>query len=206
MRKIYIFNEDKEGFSSKLKELMTKNGYTVNSLADKIGYDINTIKKWRAGKRTPNLDIIAKLSKLFGTTMQELYLPNSLYQKQISDSLLNVIDKKNQSDNLDKTTMQELTGYSDYLFQKMLFSFVDLDEQQKLESMFRFYKVTPYGREKMGLGDSESSFPDVYIKTREYINKQYGLSFPYKNNETSRISLLKEFSKWISLNVGGACL
>ena len=36
MHKIYRFNEDREGFGNKLKELMVANGYTIDSLSSDL--------------------------------------------------------------------------------------------------------------------------------------------------------------------------
>ena len=55
MHDIYCFREDKKAFGRNLKSLMEAKKMTVEKLADKVGYGVNTINKWRSGERIPSI-------------------------------------------------------------------------------------------------------------------------------------------------------
>ena len=203
MRKIYIFKEDRKGFGENLKRLMGLHGLTIESLANELNYDVNTIKKWRSGSRVPSLEVLSQLSKLFDISIQELYLPNSLYSAPISEPLQQIINGRLTINDCGGDVADELVRYCDYLFQKMLFSFLTLSDKKTIESLFSYFEITPYGIDKLEL--KENNFESFSAKTKEYVNKQYGISFPYKADKNNSISLLREFDKWINY-VGGRAL
>ena len=99
MNRIYTFNESKKIFAENLKELMDKKKYTIESLAKKTGYSEISIKKWRAGDRIPTFETLAKLAKVFKTTIQKLYLPKSYYEKDITPEFLDFLyQQREESD------------------------------------------------------------------------------------------------------------
>lgn len=197
MRKKYVFNEDREGFGKNLKLLMKQKNCTIEDLTNAISpLDNNTVVKWRAGKRIPSLETLKALAEYFGITVQELYLPNSLYKNEKSDSLDRLIKDGTLQDN-DHKTIEEARGYFDYLMQKMLYSFLSFNEEEDAASLFHFWKVTKYGREKLNLKNESPGFYEFYENAKEYVRKQYGLGFPYKNTQETREELLKEYDKWL---------
>ena len=202
MRKIYIFNEDRKGFGQNLKLLMKKNGYTVEKLADELGYDINTVKKWRSGSRVPSLETLLKIASLFGVSVQRLYLPNSIFEKPISDCLSQIIDGRVSLSECDNRAIDELHHYCDYLFQKMLFSYLTINDKKTMTNLFVYYDLTKYGLDKLELSDCYYDFETFLLKTKEYVIKQYGVSFPYKVDSNKSAALLKEFDKWITFKGG----
>ena len=204
MRKIYIFKEDRKGFGENLKSLMISHGFTIESLASELNYDVNTIKKWRNGSRIPSLDTLVSLAKIFDITVHELYLPNSIYNKPKSNELQQIIDGRIELTDCNALVQDELKGYCDYLFQKLLFSFITISDQQTLEKLFKNYQLTPYGVDKLGIDIQLFDIQIFCSKVKEYVNKQYGISFPYKVDEKSSVDLLKEFDKWISFSGGKA--
>lgn len=202
MRKIYIFNEDRKGFGQNLKLLMNKNGYTVEKLSDELGYDINTVKKWRSGSRVPSLETLSKIASLFNTSVQQLYLPNSFYKKPLSNELMQIIDGRILLSASHNDVEVELRGYCDYLFQKLLFSYLTINDKKTMIRLFSYYELTKYGSDKLGLINYSSDFETFSLKAKEYIVKQYGVSFPYKVDSVQSSSLLKEFDKWIVFKGG----
>ena len=59
-------------FGSNLKYYREKCGLTQKQLADKIGYTEKSVSKWENENGLPTLEILAKLSELFGASLDEL--------------------------------------------------------------------------------------------------------------------------------------
>ena len=154
MHKIYRFNEDREGLGNKLKELMVANGYTIDSLSSDLDEDaltsINTIKKWRSGERIPDIDTIHKLAQKFNVSMQELYMPNSVYDNPLSDEMSELLGRRITIKQLTQDGIEELKKFSEFLFQKLLFSFLSFKERGYLNVIYDSYELTPYGKDKLG--------------------------------------------------------
>ena len=142
MHKLYRSNEDREGFGNKLKELMVANGYTIDSLSSELDEDaltsINTIKKWRSGERIPDIDTIHKLAQKFNVSMQELYMPNSVYDNPLSDEMSELLGRRITIKQLTQDGIEELKKFSEFLFQKLLFSFLSFKERGYLPKSQRF--------------------------------------------------------------------
>lgn len=202
MYKIYRFNEDREGFGKKLKELMVANGYTIDSLSSDLDENvltsINTIKKWRSGERIPDIDTIHKLAKKFNVSMQKLYMPNSVYDNPLSDEMSDLLGRRITIKQLTQDGIEELKKYSEFLFQKLLFSFLSFKERGYLNVIYDSYELTPYGKDKLGIED-DLSFVNFYQKVKEYIKREYGESLPYKIDYKQSKSLYKDFEKMIIL-------
>lgn len=202
MHKIYRFNEDREGFGNKLKELMVANGYTIDSLSSDLDENvltsINTIKKWRSGERIPDIDTIHKLAQKFNVTMQELYMPNSVYDNPLSDEMSELLGRRITIKKLTQDGIEELKKYSEFLFQKLLFSFLSFKERGYLNVIYDSYELTPYGKDKLGIED-DLSFVNFYQKVKEYIKREYGESLPYKIDYKQSKSIYQDFEKMIIL-------
>lgn len=200
MHRLYKFNEDKEGFGNNLKKLMKEKGYTVESFSKEIGYDENTIKKWRAGKRIPDLDRLKSIAKIFGITIQELYLPNSIYEGRISDDFQLVLDGKLLIKKSDDLLLEELISYSDYLFQKMLFSYLNPRDVKALRNIFMYFMVTDYAVDRLAIVD-KTDFDEFRTKIKQNLIEQYGKGLPYRINDEISKQILKTFEKYIVLNM-----
>ena len=202
MHKIYRFNEDREGFGNKLKELMVANGYTIDSLSSDLDEDaltsINTIKKWRSGERIPDIDTIHKLAQKFNVSMQELYMPNSVYDNPLSDEMSELLGRRITIKQLTQDGIEELKKFSEFLFQKLLFSFLSFKERGYLNVIYDSYELTPYGKDKLVIED-DLSFVNFYQKVKEYIKREYGESLPYKIDYKLSKSIYKDFEKMIIL-------
>lgn len=202
MHKIYRFNEDREGFGNKLKELMVANGYTIDSLSSNLDENvltsINTIKKWRSGERIPDIDTIHKLAKKFNVSMQELYMPNSVYDNPLSEEMSELLCRRITIKQLTQNGIEELKMYSEFLFQKLLFSFLSFKERGHLNVIYDCYELTPYGKDKLGIED-DLSFVNFYQKVKEYIKREYGESLPYRTDYKQSKSIYQDFEKMIIL-------
>ena len=202
MHKIYRFNEDREGFGNKLKELMVANGYTIDSLSSDLDEDaltsINTIKKWRSGERIPDIDTIHKLAQKFNVSMQELYMPNSVFDNPLSDEMSELLGRRITIKQLTQDGIEELKKFSEFLFQKLLFSFLSFKERGYLNVIYDSYELTPYGKDKLGIED-DLSFVNFFQKVKEYIKREYGESLPYKIDYKQSKSIYQDFEKMIIL-------
>ena len=202
MHKIYRFNEDRESFGKKLKELMVANGYTIDSLSydldENVLTSINTIKKWRNGERIPDMDTIYKLANKFNVSMQELYMPNSVYESPLSAEMNELLGRRITIKRLTPSGIEELKMYSEFLFQKLLFSFLSFKERGHLNIIYDSYELTNYGKDKLGIED-DLSFVNFYQKVKGYIKRVYGESLPYKIDYKQSKSIYQDFEKMIIL-------
>lgn len=56
----------KTSFGSKLRLLMTRDGFTVRFTAKAVGVGATTLQAWRAGDRQPSdMQVVARLARLF---------------------------------------------------------------------------------------------------------------------------------------------
>lgn len=202
MHEIYIFNENRKVFGCSLKLFMKENGYTVERLADELGYEINTIKKWRSGDRVPSLETLSKIASLFNISVQRLYLPKSIYEKPLSDELKQIIEGKATLSEKHSKTESELREYCDYLFQKMLFSYLTPSEKKALTRLFVYYELKESCLNKLELTKGSVDFETFALKAKEYVAKQYGVSFPYKNDIKKSDKLRTEFKNCIEFKGG----
>ena len=202
MNKIYRFNLDKKSCGSAISRLMKEHGYTIEKLSDIIGFDVNTIKKWRSGERIPNMDTLNSLAKLFSVSMHTILMPESLYNSPFSNELLCFFNNRKTISKLSPLAIEEIKQYSEYLFQKMLFSFLSFKELNHLKAMFSCFSITQYGVDKLRISDS--SFDDFYSSARAYIKREYGSSLPYYIDRTKSEEIYLDFEKMIIINeIGG---
>lgn len=74
-------------FSERLKEEREKKGWSQAELAEKIYVSRQSVSKWETSKNYPSIEIIIKLSDLFGITIDELLRSDEeLKKKVIEDS------------------------------------------------------------------------------------------------------------------------
>jgi len=70
-------------FGEKLKAERTKKGWTQDELAEKLFVSRQSVSKWENGVNYPNIEIIIKLSDLFGITIDELLRSDEQLTKQV---------------------------------------------------------------------------------------------------------------------------
>ncbi|MGN1410248.1 MAG: helix-turn-helix domain-containing protein [Eubacteriales bacterium] len=54
------------------KENREKTNITQEQLASQLGIDRSTVAKWESGQSKPRADMLIKLSRIFGCTIDEL--------------------------------------------------------------------------------------------------------------------------------------
>lgn len=195
MRKVYRFNEDRVGFGNKLKELTKKSNYTIAIFSEQINASEDTVKKWRNGERVPDIGQINNIAKILNVSMQELYMPNSIYGKEFSEEMTSFLRGSTEIKNYDVIFVEEIKGYAEYLFQKLLFSFLSDKEQANLKTIFSCYEITDYGKEKIGLKGID--FEKFYFGVKDYISKNYGKDLPYRIDEALSKEIYYDFEKMV---------
>jgi len=74
-------------FGERLKAERTRKGWTQDELAEKLFVSRQSVSKWENGANYPNIEILIKLSDLFGVTIDELLRSDEeLTRKVIKDS------------------------------------------------------------------------------------------------------------------------
>ena len=56
----------------RIQEYRKKNGMTADMLAKKLGVTQAAVTNWEKGARRPNIDMLVKLTEVFGCTADEL--------------------------------------------------------------------------------------------------------------------------------------
>ena len=70
---------------SRYLQLLRKNyNYTQEELAKKLDISRQAVSKWETGATVPDLEVLLKISKLYGLTINEILEP-SIQAKRISD-------------------------------------------------------------------------------------------------------------------------
>ncbi|MCH1624555.1 helix-turn-helix domain-containing protein [Fredinandcohnia quinoae] len=74
-------------FAEKLKKERKQKGWSQEELAEKLFVSRQSVSKWENGQNYPSIEIIIKLSDLFGVTIDELLRTDEeLKEKVIRDS------------------------------------------------------------------------------------------------------------------------
>lgn len=56
----------------RLTEYRKKNGMSQQDIADRLDISGNTVSQWETGARRPNIDMLIRLTEIFGCTADEL--------------------------------------------------------------------------------------------------------------------------------------
>jgi len=70
-------------FGERLKTERIKKGWTQDELAEKLYVSRQSVSKWENGANYPNIEILLKLSDLFGVTVDELLRSDAELEKQV---------------------------------------------------------------------------------------------------------------------------
>ena len=57
---------------NRVKELRTAAGMTQKALADQLGVTVPTVSKWELGQRTPELERVFRMTRIFGVPIEEI--------------------------------------------------------------------------------------------------------------------------------------
>lgn len=219
-RKIYNFCEDTKGFSKQLTKLMKEKKIKTSMLAEELGYSDDLINSWRSGKRTPDLKTLYALSKKFNISMQELYMPNSIYIPEVENKFPSILFSDDfpsevfveklypeyrdnailvrQLDFDMFLSLKELVFYTDYLLQKMLFSYLKHKEKSILQrALEKYYKFSDYGKEELGMKTEQINYESFSIRMNDLLIQKYGRSYKFKMDELKSKEILFEVYKMI---------
>lgn len=70
-------------FAEKLKAERTKQGWTQDELAEKLFVSRQSVSKWEKGLNYPSIEMIIKISDLFGLTIDELLRSDDELTKKV---------------------------------------------------------------------------------------------------------------------------
>lgn len=70
-------------FGEKLKTERTKKGWSQEELAEKLFVSRQSVSKWENGQNYPSIEIIIKISDLFGVTIDELLRSDEELTKKV---------------------------------------------------------------------------------------------------------------------------
>lgn len=95
--------------ASKYLQILRKNHhYTQDDLAKKLNVSRQTVSKWETGTTLPNLDVLLKLSKLYGLTINDIIEPEIHLQKITDFEQISTISKSELKDILAKFDARSL--------------------------------------------------------------------------------------------------
>ena len=67
---------------TKLADLRKRNGYSQETLAEKLGVSRQAVSKWERGESTPDTDTLIELSRLYSVSLDELVGNNPAQQRE----------------------------------------------------------------------------------------------------------------------------
>lgn len=67
---------------TKLADLRKRNGYSQETLAEKLGVSRQAVSKWERGESTPDTDTLIELSRLYSVSLDELVRNNPAQQQE----------------------------------------------------------------------------------------------------------------------------
>ncbi len=70
-------------FSSKLKRIRKKTGFSQEKLAEKIGVSRQAVTKWETGNGIPDIENLVNISKLFNISLDELILEKEIKKEKL---------------------------------------------------------------------------------------------------------------------------
>ena len=59
-----------------MRAMREKKDMSQQAVALEIGVERSTVAKWESGKRRPRAELLPKLAKLFGCSIEELLVPD----------------------------------------------------------------------------------------------------------------------------------
>ena len=106
-------------FSKRLRELRIERGYSQESLAKLIFVSAQAVGKWERGEATPNPDMIAKLSEIFGVSSDNLLDISGQKKPPVKDERPDADEKEAQAkladDLYDRLTPENRAKADSYL-------------------------------------------------------------------------------------------
>lgn len=90
-------NVDK--ISEFIKKLRIENGYSQNTLSEKLHVTRQAVSNWETGKAIPDSQILLELSKLFNVSINNI-LSGEIEESDLEEIALNLVDENNKKKNI----------------------------------------------------------------------------------------------------------
>jgi transcriptional regulator with XRE-family HTH domain len=81
-------------FNEKLQQLRKQKGLTQEELAEQLFVSRTAISKWESGRGLPNIDSLKAISKVFGTTIDELISGDEIIQAAEEEKKENAVSSR----------------------------------------------------------------------------------------------------------------
>ena len=88
--------------SKYLQFLRKSNSYTQDDLAKKLDISRQAISKWETGMTIPDLEVLLKISKLYGITINDILEPKIQYQRITDFEQISTISEKELKEALEQ--------------------------------------------------------------------------------------------------------
>ena len=88
--------------SKYLQFLRKSNNYTQDDLAKELGISRQAISKWETGMTIPDLEVLLKISKLYGITINDILEPKIQYQRITDFEQISTISEKELKEALEQ--------------------------------------------------------------------------------------------------------
>ena len=88
--------------SKYLQFLRKSNNYTQDDLAKKLDVSRQAISKWETGTTIPDLEVLLKISKLYGITINDILEPKIQYQRITDFEQISTISEKELKEALEQ--------------------------------------------------------------------------------------------------------
>ncbi len=88
--------------SKYLQFLRKSNNYTQDDLAKKLDVSRQAISKWETGMTIPDLEVLLKISKLYGITINDILEPKIQYQRITDFEQISTISEKELKEALEQ--------------------------------------------------------------------------------------------------------
>lgn len=141
-----------ESLNERIKQLRKEKGLTQTQLADSLGVTDKAVSKWEVGEANPDISLLAKLSEIFGVSIDYL-LTGVSHEKEVV-----IISPKEMLFKTDDPKYLEQISENDLNIVEMY--------EHKLVNVFTFLldnnKIRSYIRGKRGrLGNTDDYIPEI---------------------------------------------
>ena len=184
-------NVNKKAVGSRIKQIRTSKGYTLESFGKLFGASKSNVQKWETGFTLPNKERLASISKIADMTVNEL-LYGSTYEfiNNNFDNLLSDKNKKIIEDNaLDRDFLRQWLSNKNY-------HEVDINDIDKLQYVInskveRYYHTSIVGNTVEEI-DEKKNIDEIIDKYMNYMTNSFQ-SEELKKTDTGKALL--EFVK-----------
>lgn len=184
-------NVNKKAVGSRIKQIRTSKGYTLESFGKLFGASKSNVQKWETGFTLPNKERLASISKIADMTVNEL-LYGSTYEfiNNNFDNLLSDKNKKIIEDNaLDRDFLRQWLSNKNY-------HEVDINDIDKLQYVInskveRYYHTSIVGNTVEEI-DEKKIIDEIIDKYMNYMTNSFQ-SEELKKTDTGKALL--EFVK-----------